>query len=561
MLLLLEIQDFGLIARASLEFTSGLNVLTGETGAGKSIIIDALQVVLGHRASAEQIRTGRERARLTAVFDISRLTVLKDKLAAWGIPEEEEGTLVMSRELTRSGRNTCRLNGQAVAAGLYREAGRFLVAFSGQHEQQFLLSSEYQRELLDRYGGQKTESLARKVREIYSRLREAKRNWQEMVSSAHERARRLDMLRFQMEEIDRAELTPEEEEELARERLRLANAEKILFLAGECYSQLRGGQNTPGALDCLGQARRSLGELARLDEALSPLLLAVEGAYYQVDEAARELAGYREKIQVDPGRLQLVEERLVLIRNLKKKYGDTVNDILRYREEAQREYDMLSAAEENAGTLEKEVCRCEEEWQQAAGELSLFRRDAAIQLEKEITEELVSLEMGRVEFRVHFEEQAEISPAGKEVIQFLISPNPGEPLKPLAKIASGGELSRIMLAFGAILAAVDEVPTLVYDEVDTGIGGKTLRAVAEKLSRIAGRRQVICVTHAASVACYADTHYHVHKVTEDRQTTIQVRQLKEEERLSEIARMLAGKEDSLTVEHARQLLRQAGKTG
>ena len=348
----------------------------------------------------------------------------------------------------------------------------------------------------------------------------------------------------------------------AGERLRLANAEKILFLVAECYSQLRGGHNIPAALDCLGPARRSLGELARLDEALSPLLLSVEGAYYQVEEAARELAGYREKVQVDPGRLQLVEERLALIRNLKKKYGDTVDEILHYRENTQREFDLLSAAEERSGALEREVCRCEEEWRQAAGELSLFRREAALKLEKEITEELAGLGMGRVDFRVHFEEQAEISPAGREMVAFLISPNPGEPLKPLARIASGGELSRIMLAFGTILAAVDEVPTLVYDEVDAGIGGKTLRTVAEKLSRLAGRRQVICVTHAASVACYADTHYHVHKVSEGGQTTIQVQKLKEEEeRLSEIARMLAGEEDSLTVEHARQLLRKAGKRG
>lgn len=560
MLLLLEICDFGLIDRVSIEFTAGLNALTGETGAGKSIIIDALQVALGHRASAELIRTGREKARLTAVFDISRLVALKKKLADWGVPEEEGATLVMSRELTRSGRNICRLNGQAVPAGVYREAGNCLVAFSGQHEQHFLLSPEYQRELLDRYGGEMTENAGKRVREIYNRLREAKKNFQKMVNTAQERARRLDTLRYQIEEIGRAELVPAEEEELLKERVRLANAEKILSLAAECYAYLRGNAgNTPGALDFLSQARRSLGELVRLDETKSTLLSSLEEAYYQIDEAARELAEYSEKIQADPERLQAVEERINQIRSLKKKYGSTVEDILHYREEAEREYFFLSAAEENAGVLEKEILNLEEEWRQEAEKLSQGRKDAALRLEREIAGELSSLKMDRTEFRVHYGELADISPAGKEEIQFFISPNPGEPLRPLAKIASGGELSRITLALRAILVAVEEVPTLVFDEVDTGIGGKTLQAVAEKLSRLAASRQVICVTHAASVASRAVTHHHVRKESAGLQTTVLVRRLEGEERLSEIARMLSGEEDSLTMEHARHLLEQAGK--
>lgn len=562
MLVLLEIRDFGLIDRASLEFTPGLNVLTGETGAGKSIILDALQAALGQRASADLIRTGREKARITAVFDINGHAALKEKLTAWGIPEEEDGTLVMTRELARNGRNTCRLNGQAVTAGLYREAGRFLVALQGQHEQQALALPEHQLALLDRFGGARTGNLRRAAGEIYGRWRAARQRLREITNNSQERARRLDMLRYQIEEIDRAGLSAGEEEELLKERSRLANAEKILFLAAECSGFLQGGEGTAfSALDCLGQARRHLSELSRLDEALAPLLTAVESALYQVEDAARELAGYREQIQADPGRLQLVEERLALLKSLKRKYGATIADILRYREEAAREFERLAALEENTAALEQEIGRLAEEWQKIARELTLARREAARRLEEAIAAGLASLEMGKVDFSVRFEQVEDISPAGRERVEFLISPNPGEPLRPLAKIASGGELSRIMLALREILAALDEVPTLVFDEVDTGIGGKTLQAVAEKLSRIAAHTQVICVTHAAQVACCADNHYFVFKEAGDRQTNIYTRRLQGEDRLKEIARLLAGTEDGLATEHARQLLEQAKKQG
>ncbi len=559
MLVLLEIQDFGLIGQASIEFTPGLNVLTGETGAGKSIIVDALQVALGQRASAEFIRTGREKARVTAVFEIGRHLPLKEKLSGWGIPGEEDGTLVMSRELTRSGRNTCRLNGQAVTVGLYREAGRFLVALQGQYEQQTLAMPEHQLDLLDRFGGAQTESLQKAVREIYGRWRAAKVRLGEITSNAKDRARRLDMLRYQMEEIDRAKLSaPTEEEELLRERRRLANAEKILSLAGEGYEFLQGsGGHGPSALDCLGQARRCLSELSRLDEALAPSLAAVESAYYQLEDVARELSGYREQIQVDPEQLQLVEERLALLKNLKRKYGDTIADILRYREQAAREHDQLAALEEDTAALEEEVNRLEAEWRQVSRELTRARREAARRLQEAVAAELASLEMGKVEFCVQFEQLTGISAHGQERIEFFISPNPGEPPRPLAKIASGGELSRIMLALRTILASLDEIPTLVFDEVDTGIGGRTLQAVAEKLSRLAARVQVICVTHAAQVACHADNHYYVCKAVQDGQTNIYVEALREEKRVKEIARMLAGKDDGLAWEHARQLVWQA----
>lgn len=560
MLVLLEIRDFGLIDRASLEFTPGLNVLTGETGAGKSIIIDALQVALGQRVFAGLIRTGREKALITAVFDLSGLAPLRERLTGWGIPEEADGTLVMTRELTRSGRNICRLNGQAVTAGLYREAGRFLAALQGQHEQQTLVIPEHQLALLDRFGGAETGDLRRAAGEIYGRWRAARERFREMLGNAQERARRLDLLRYQIEEITRAGLAAGEEEELLKERSRLANAEKILSLAAECSGFLQGGAESAfSALDCLGQARRCLSELSRLDETLAPALAAVESALYQTEDVAREVAVYREQIQADPERLQHIEERLALLKGLKRKYGATVTEILNYREEAVRESEQLAALDENTAALEQEIARLAQEWEKNARKLTPARQAAARRLEEAIAAGLAELEMGRVEFLVRFEPVEGISPAGREKIEFLISPNPGEPLRPLAKIASGGELSRITLSFREILAALDEAPTLVFDEVDTGIGGKTLQAVAEKLSRIAAHTQVICVTHAAQVARYADTHYLIWKETNEQQTTIHTRRLDGEDRRKEIARLLAGTADGLAGEHARWLLEQTKK--
>lgn len=557
MLVLLEIQDFGLIDRASIEFTPGLNVLTGETGAGKSIIIEALQVVLGLRASAEFIRSGKERARVTAVFDLNENAPLKEKLTAWGIPGEE-GTLVMARELTRSGRNTCRLNGQAVTVGLYREAGRYLVALQEQHEQQVLLNPEHQMDLLDLFGGARTGNIKKNLQDIYDQWRDSQARRDEIWRNAKDRARRLDLLRYQIEEIGKANFSAGEEEELFKERLRLTNIEKILLLAGECYNLLQENEGTARscALDCLGQARRHLNELIRLDDALTPVLTAVESAFYQIEEAVHELASYREKIQSDPQRLQFIEDRLALLRALKRKYGDTIADLLRYREEASREYAQLAASEESAAVFERELSRLEDEWQKVARELTQIRQEAARRLEEAIALELATLEMAKVKFFIKFEQLEGISPFGRERIEFLISPNPGEPLRPLVKIVSGGELSRIMLAARTILAALDAVPVLVFDEVDTGIGGRTLQAVAEKLAQIATHVQVICVTHAAQVACQASNHCYVFKEVRDEQTIIFVKALRGEELTNEIARLLAGKVNGLAWEHARQLLKQ-----
>ncbi len=557
MLVSLDIQDFGLIDRQTIDFTSGLNVLTGETGAGKSIVVEALQVALGGRAWAEFIRTGKERARVTAVFDIQPLNMLKEKLQGWGIPLEEDGVLIMARELARNGRNICRINGQVVALSVYREAAQYLVDIHGQHENQSLFNPDRHRDLLDRFGG--LWSLRQEVAEIYQKWRDLTSQLEELRRGTRDRLHRRDMLTYQVEEIDRARLSPGEDEALTQERNRLANAEKIAALAGRCYQVLYGGEEgLPAVMDLLGQACRDLQELSRIDPELSSLATTLDGVLFHVEDVARELARYRDGVEFNPGRLQQVEERLSRIRELKRKYGDSVEEILRYREEAAAELELLASSEENAAALEDEINRWEERWQEKAMALSRARRQHARQLEEAVARELLDLEMGRVEFQVLFEDLPQPAPGGRERVEFLISPNPGEPLRPLAKIASGGELSRVMLAMRSILAAVDELPTLVFDEVEAGIGGRTLVAVAEKLADIAGHRQVICVTHAAQIASYARTHFSISKEVQAGQTTTRVRRLDEEGRLLELARMLGGREvDGLARDHARHLLEQA----
>lgn len=558
MLFSLDIQDFGLIDRQVIEFGPGLNVLTGETGAGKSILIEALQVALGGRAWSEYIRTGCEKARVTAVFALAEeVADLKEKLAAWGIQLEEDGLLIMSRELSRSGRNLCRLNGQPVPLSLYREVGGSLVDIHGQHENQSLFSPEKHRDLLDRFGG--LWPLREEVAALYRRWRSISAELDEWQKGAQEKARRMDMLSYQIKEIDRASLNPGEEEELVRERQRLANAERIAMLASRCYALLYAGSGeVPPVVDLLGSVCRDLEELARLDGEVAPLLAATESALYQVEDVARELSRYRESVEYNPLRLQQVEERLARIKELKRKYGSTVEEVLRYREEAAAELEALSAGEEKSVALSGELQACRKEWEEKARALSQARRQAAAVLEKEVMRHLGDLEMEKAEFKVFLEEVDQPSAAGCERVEFFISPNPGEPLRPLARFISGGELSRVMLAIRAILAGVDELPTLVFDEVDTGLGGRALAAVGEKLLEISTKRQVICVTHAAQVASLARTHWRINKVVKEGQTLAKLEKLDEGGRLAELARMLSGREeDVLAREHARHLLNLA----
>jgi DNA repair protein RecN (Recombination protein N) len=556
MLLNIFIKNFGIIDQLRFDLKEGFNVLTGETGAGKSVIIDALQTALGGRSSGDQIRTGSEKALLQVTFDISANKETALLLADAGIDPAEDSIMVMTREITRTGKNICRLNEQAVTLGLYRKIGSSLADMHMQPELNSLLSQEKQRQLLDRFAGAGALAALKEVNLLYARWQEARRDYEKLNAEAGDRARRIDMLRYQIEEIRRAELTPGEDADLEAEKNILTNAEKISMLAAEAYDALYEGKSSQySAVDLLARAVDNLRTLVSLDQRNAAVLADLENIRYQAEDAARYLSSYRDGVEFSQARFEAVGERLEQIKKLKKKYGGTIQEIINFLEAAQKELVKLENIEESLDQAAGEVKEIVGGYNKAAGILSAARREAAGVLQEAVKRELLNLEMGRVEFKAAFADIEGPAQGGLDRLEFMISTNPGEPLKPLAKIASGGELTRIMLALKALLADADEIPVLVFDEADTGIGGRALQAVAEKMQQLGRRRQVICVTHSAQVASLGNAHFRIEKEYDGERTATRIKLLDHQERLEELARMLGGREvTDVTMQHAKQML-------
>lgn len=557
MLISLYIKDFGLIDCIEMEFGAGLNVLTGETGAGKSIILEALQMALGGRAQTGSVRSGRDRALIQATFDISRMETVQDRMLKTGLEldDDDPGTLILSREINRQGRNTCRVNGRIVNLSSYKQIAGSLVDLHGQHDQQSLMQSDKQMLLLDRYGGPDLLELLRQTGRAYREWRKNVQLREQIISGGRERQQRMDMIKYQMDEIDAANLAGEDEDALIKRRDLLANAEKIGLLAEQVLNRIyKGTGQYPAAVDLLGEAKNDLDELCRYLPDCRTCLDNVYSALCLVEEAARELAAQRENVDINPQELDYIEDRLATIERLRRKYGASVEEILAYRKNIAAELEELQLLETGAEGLEELVHKSEREYFNLAKQLEEGRHNAAGSLEKAIENELYDLEMSSVHFAVQVD-AADPGTRGINKVEFLISPNPGEPLRPLAKIASGGELSRVMLALKSILAATDDVDTLVFDEVDAGIGGRTLQAVAEKLEQLGRKRQIICVTHATAVAAVAATHYLIKKSVDGGRTVTTVHRLEGDERINELSRMLGGDSRSEPlVRHVRKLL-------
>ncbi len=536
----LVVKNFALIDDLEVEFGSGLNVLTGETGTGKSLVIDALEVVLGRRASPDYVRAGAGRAYLELVCGLQGAAPVPPEVKNAGI-ETEDGLLILSRELFGNGRNLYRVGGRTVPLAIYRETGRHLVDFHGQGEQQSLLRESRHGELLDRIGGQELRSALGRLEILFRDWTSTRRLLEQYRQDAMERARRLDVLGLQIQEIDRAGLEFGEEESLREERNFLVNAEQIARLADESYQVLYGAEDFgPAAVVQIGRALENLRALGRVCQEARETVPVLESVLTQVQETARDLLALRERARFDPERLDLVEARLALIEGLKRKYGTTLDEVLRYREQAAVEREHLLGSEGEIAGLAERITALGGEWEAVADEVSAGRRRTAAALETGVTLELRELELGELEFRVEFQPLEGPNGRGREQAVFLFSPNPGEPLRPLARIASGGELSRTMLALKKLLAEVDETPTLIFDEVDAGVGGRAIQAVAEKLWAVGRKHQVVCVTHAPQIAGHADRHLQIAKETFGGKTRTVVRNLDEEGRLEEMARMLAG---------------------
>ena len=566
MLLELSIFNLAIIEKLRLQFGPGFNLLTGETGAGKSIIIDGLSLLLGARASSEVVRTGAESAVVEGVFALTpRLHATLDPLLQEHGLDEDAEQLILRREISRSRRNICRVNGHAVPLGILEEIGRYLVDIHGQGEHLSLLQVRHHIDFLDHYGGlsAQREAFAEWVRAL-RRVREELRN---LRRDERELARRTDLLRYQIEEIGAAHLRPDEEEALRKRRTLLANAEKRVQLAAGIYDLLyEGEEEQRSVIDLLGSVSEYLAELARLDDSQEAESQTAESLLYQIEDLARSIRRYRDEVEYDPQELEDIEERLDLIQNLKRKYGDSIAKVLRFAERAQQELDSISHSEERIEELMAQEEALLHELAAAGEALSAARQQAAEALRRAVEAELADLNMERAQFLVDIrrvkapdgiplgEERYSFDTSGIDRVEFFIAPNPGEEPKPLVKIASGGETSRLMLALKTALSAIDPVPTLVFDEIDAGIGGRTGRVVGHKLWKLAREHQVFCVTHLAQIACYGDKHFRVSKAVTRGRTVSQVQELSRRERIEEIAILLGGSPSEANRQSAEELL-------
>jgi len=559
MLLDLKVKNFALIEKLEINFKKGLNVLTGETGAGKSIIIGALEMLLGGRASREVIRNGKDKAYIEAVYEPEKLDLINNKLEEYGI-EPDEDILLLSREIKRTGRNRSRINGQLATLSMVSNVSSYLVDIHGQHEHQSLLDVKLHLDFLDDFIGEKIISLKEKVTNKYNEIKNINKKLQEMEIDEGEKARELDLLEFQINEIENANLKTGEFKKLEKKYKKLSNAEDIFATTGMIYNDINGDDfNNNGILDKIGHFMTELDSLKEYDDKLDSFHSQMENIYYTLQDLGYEIREYNENLDFDKKRLKEIEDRLDTINNLKKKYGETIEEILEYNQKMKKRRNELVSQEDLINELKEKRKNIKAEYYNKAEELSKIRKNSAKNLEEKIKDELTDLAMEDVLFKVKFEEK-DLAGDGIDDIEFMISPNPGEDLKPLAKIASGGELSRIMLAFKKIIAEIDKVDTLIFDEVDSGVGGKTAQKMAEKLAVIGSKRQVICITHLPQIASMSDNHFYINKTAENGKTYTNINKLNGEEKPKELARMLGGvKMTDTTLDHAEEMIKLAEK--
>ncbi len=556
----LIIRHVAVIDEVTVTFVPGLNVLTGETGAGKSILIDALQLVLGARGSDELLRSGAEEAVVEAAFDVSPSSPVVALLEAEGIGAEPGEFLVLRRHLFRDGKSKAYANGRLTSATTLRALAEHLVDIHGQHPGQPLLDPRRHRELLDSYAGVDDE--ARSYRDRFGRWQALRREREELLQAEREREERTSLLEFQRTEIEAARLEVGEEEALSAEQAILRNHGRLFAAVEEAYQALE--ESDEALLGRLGVATGRVREAAAIDQRLRDVLEALEAGAVHLREAARGLRDYRGRLEFDPQRLDAIETRLHEIGKLKRKYGGTIGEVLAHLTRVRADLAALERSEARLAEVDQALLEIHRDLASRAERLSAARRRAARKLEEAILAELQELGMTRAAFQVRVAQagagEAALGPHGADEVEFLISPNPGEPLKPLHRIASGGELSRVMLAIRVILAAGDMTPTIVFDEVDAGIGGSMAETVGRKLMAASHRHQVLCVTHLPQIACFADQHAAVSKRTLRDRTQTGVQILDSVERPQELARMLGGPSRSATpLLHATELLEAANR--
>ncbi len=549
----LHIRNVALIKESEISFGDGLNILTGETGAGKSMIIDSLQFALGGRVGKDFLRHGEKQAAVEALFSVQS-QALTEKLAENGIAPEEDGTLLITRTLSEAGKSVCRINGSTVTVGMLKEIAEDMIDIYGQHEHQSLLNPVKHIRLLDRFCGAGFGEAMEEYKNSRQRLKDLEKQLAILIGDESQREQRMDMLLFQKEEIEAAELREGEEDALLEQKKRLSSMERLIRLTGESITLLYDGDDrAPSACDQLGDALAKLQEAAEYDAALSPLADALADGYAAVEDCARELKREAEKQEADPEELERIEERLQLFYKLKRKYGGSIEAVLEFYEKAVQELEFLSNSSEKAAELSAKKAEEEKRLSALAETLTARRRATAEQVEEQIETALHDMEMKHARFHIQIEEKADWGADGKDKVEFLISANAGEPLKPLAKIASGGEMSRVMLALKTVLVDADEIGTFIFDEIDTGVSGRTARRVGEKMRFLGGKRQLLCITHLPQIAAMADNHFLIEKESDAGETVTRVTALDEEGAVREVARLMNDVTET-TLAAARELL-------
>ncbi|MBE0067702.1 DNA repair protein RecN [Thermoanaerobacterium thermosaccharolyticum] len=562
MILALSIKNIALIEEAEIKFEDGLNILTGETGAGKSIIIDSMMLLLGGRANKDIIRNGTQKATVEGIFLInSHRDLIHNILDEAGIEYEEDDTLIISRDITENGRNYCRVNGRIVPLSFLNKLGTYLVDILGQHEHQFLLDNSKHMSILDNFQDKDFFRIKNMIEDLLEKYNSLNNKLKEFNLDDKEKISRIDLLKYQINEIESANIMPGEEDDLIEKRNILMNSEKLFNYMNESYSLLyKGIGDNASIIDTLSTVLKNLDTSFRIDKKLEKLKDMVESVLYTLEDCSLQIRDYVENIDFNADNLNEIEKRLDLLNNLKRKYGRTIEEIIKYKEEKNDELLKLLNAEKEINKINEEKEKIMAKIKKLSDELHLKRRNVADFLEKKISTVLSELNMPNTIFKVDIRKKDVPNENGMDDVEFLISTNIGEPLKPLEKIASGGELSRIMLALKTILADFDGISTLIFDEVDTGISGKAAQAVAEKIALISRNHQVICVTHLPQITSMADAHYKITKEVNKDKTYIKIEKLNYEGKIKELSRIISGSiMTDTTYNHSKELIDLAQK--
>ena len=553
MLLNVHIKNIALIEDANINFTDGLNILTGETGAGKSIIIDSINMILGDRANKELVRYGTDKAVVQAVFDAPKsvINVLEEN----DIDVEDE-TVIITRQVTKEGKSAARINGMVVTLNILREISDRLINIHGQHDNQALLTPIRHITFLDAYAD--NEEYINRYKDILSKKREIEKKISSLEMDEQEKMQRIDLLEYQVTEIKKASLEKGEEDDLREQRDIYTNAEQITKSVNEAYMNLYEGDEIQSAYDGISIAVNEIFQISDLNPQLKSIYDTLNEIMYSLEDTAHEIKEFGETVEFDEQTLNEIEERLDLISRLKRKYGNSIEEILEYLKKAESELNDIKLSDERTNELKEELKNITKELKEKGNVLTQRRENAAKVLEENIEKSLHELNMEKSKFKVNIENDGTFYDNGMDKVEFLISTNPGEPLKPLVKIASGGELSRVMLAIKSILADSDGVDTMIFDEIDTGVSGKAAMSIAKKLAVIAKNKQVICITHLPQLTAMADNHYLIQKNTDGELASTTLKELDEEGRELELARIIDGGEvTELALSHAKQMLENA----